>query len=151
MISPLNPENIAEGRVIRANERGFVLEDCEDSWLNISRYAKPAPKLPQVGERVRCQLDAQGYVRSIERLADEERTSYQVEDGVDVEPPEEPWRQVGRTTPTVAEPAPDRDVQIRRMNALSTATAILSSGGQRVDLGEVTALAEILERWICRG
>jgi hypothetical protein len=36
------------------------------------------------------------------------------------------------------------------MNALSTATAIHSSGGQAVDPADVFALAEQLEAWVNR-
>jgi hypothetical protein len=146
MISPLNPENIAEGRVIRANDHGFVLDDCEDSWLNISRYAKPAPRIPHVGARVRATLDGQGYVRSIVILHDEQRTPYEVEDGVDVMPDEEPSRQIEPRLPGTT--VPDKDQRITRMACLNTATAILSSGGRACEPADVLALAAKLEAWV---
>jgi hypothetical protein len=148
MTASLPHDGAVEGRFARVNDHGLQLVG-EDSWLNISRYAKPAPKLPRVGDLAYCVLDKEGYVRSIDVLHDEPRARYDVEDGVDVPAPEEPSRQVERPLP-IGNAVPDKDTQIRRMNALSTATAILSSGGRAVDLGEVTALAEILERWVTR-
>jgi hypothetical protein len=146
MTTPIShAENVTVGVVVRANDHGFVLEG-DDLWLNVSRYAKPAPRLPKPGEYVRATLDGQGYVRTVDVLHDEERVPYQVDDGVDVPPPE---RQVGRSTIVDSAP-PDRDVQIRRMNALSTATAILSSGGRACEPGDVLSLAAKLEAWVGR-
>jgi hypothetical protein len=45
---------------------------------------------------------------------------------------------------------PDKDTRITRMNVLSTATALLSSGYREADPEAVITLAERLERWITR-
>jgi hypothetical protein len=82
-------------------------------------------------------------------LQDEERAPYEVEDGVDVPPPEEPSRQVDQFQP-MGSAAPDRDLRICRQACLNRATAILSSGGQHVDPDDVLALAAMLEAWIGR-
>jgi hypothetical protein len=153
MITPLphSGAEVVEGTVARVNDRGLVL-DGEDCWLNVSRYAKPAPKLPQVGETVRVYLDKDGYIRDVEALRDEERVRYAAGDGVDVPPPEEPSRQVppAQRPPTIVGTSPDKDTQIRRMNAVATATAMLSSGGHAADPDEVLRLAERIERWVSR-
>jgi hypothetical protein len=151
MISPLPHQgDVVDGVVARVNDRGLVL-DGDDLWLNVSRYAKPAPKLPRVGETVRIYLDKDGYIRDVEALRDEERASYQVEDGVDVPPPEGPSRQVERSTSdhSPSDP-PDREVRITRMACLNTATAILSPGGRPADPEAVLALATRLEAWVGR-
>jgi len=44
-----------------------------------------------------------------------------------------------------------RGTMITRMNVLSTATAILSSGGQAAQAWEVINVAELLETWVTRG
>lgn len=53
------------GRVTAVNDKGVKL-DGDDEWLNISKYAKPAPKLPAKGERVTLGMDTQGFIRTIE-------------------------------------------------------------------------------------
>ena len=136
----MNGSEVLTGTVSRVNERGLILND-EDCWLNVSRYAKPAPVLPRVGESVRVYLDKDGYVRDVERVPYE----------VDVPPPEEPSRQVEATRSNGSTAlTPDRDLRICRQAVLNTATAILSSGGLPASPDEVLALAERLEAWVGR-
>jgi hypothetical protein len=145
--------DFVEGVVGRVNERGIQFEGSSE-WLNVSKYAKPAPKLPKPGEHVQLTLDGQGYIRTVDVLHDEARARYEAgppDDGVDIPPPEEPSRQVERNLVTQHDQvAPDKDTQIRRMNALSTATAILSSGGRACEPDDVLALAAQLEAWVGR-
>lgn len=119
------PLEYVEGIVARTNERGFTLRGRE-GWLNLSRYASPAPVVPPEGTTVRVGLDASGFVRSIEALA-------------------APQEQAASTTP-----AGGREQAVTRLACLNTATAILSSGGREADPDDVMALAERLERWVQR-
>jgi hypothetical protein len=119
-------------------------------WLNVSRYAKPTPALPLPGERVRLYLDKGGYIRDIDRVF---YTTYEpTEDGVDVPLPDEPPSRQAEppTPPSQTLSSPDKDVRIARMNALSTATAILSLGGGACELADVLKLAAQLEAWVNR-
>ena len=116
-----------EGTVGRYNERGFTLRE-RDGWLNISRYATPAPPIPNEGARVRAGIDGSGFVRTVEVL----------------EPPPAASRPDGMPV------APAREVAVTRMACLNTATAILSSGGRRTEPADVVSLAEELERWVLR-
>jgi hypothetical protein len=154
MITPLpHTGDVVEGVVSKANERGVLLTG-EDAWINVSKFAQPAPKLPRRGEHVRLHLDRYGFIRDVEALRDEERARYAVvpsEDGVDAPTPEEPSRQVERAeNRPLATNSPDRELRITRMACLNTATAILSSGGRAADPEAVLALATRLEAWVCR-
>ena len=121
-----------EGLVARTNANGFTLKG-RDGWLNLSKYADPQPVIPAVGTTVRVARDKSGYVRTVA-----------------------PWTLQGATAapaPHAAEEPhdrPDKDVQIARMNALTTATAILASGGRTVDTAEVIDVAELLAGWVLR-
>ncbi len=117
-----------EGVVGRCNERGFTLRGRE-GWLNVSRYANPAPPIPGEGATVRVGIDSSGYVRTVELLAPA------------------PAEESAGATPAAG---PGRETSVTRMACLNTATAILSSGGRAADLEEVLALAERLERWVLR-
>jgi hypothetical protein len=149
MILPLNGGDVVDGVVARRNERGLILEG-EDVWLNVSRYAKPSPALPLPGERVRLYLDKDGYIRDVDRISYAVRGA--AEDGVDVPPPDDevPSRQIEATPPSGAVSPPDKDVRSTRMNALTTATAILSSGGRACEVADVLRLAAQLEAWVNR-
>ena len=107
----------AEGMVTRVSAHGFQLRG-RDGWLNLSRYAKPAPALPQTGMAVRVGLDARGFVRSIGAAPTSTglTLSHQTEPVREMEAPE-----------TRERLPPNTDTRITRMNVLSTATAILSS------------------------
>ena len=56
------------GTVSRVNGKGFQIAEL-DGWLNISKYASPAPTMPTVGERVNITIDKSGFVRKIEPIA----------------------------------------------------------------------------------
>src|SRR5207253_7689808 len=116
-----------EGTIGRSNEKGFTLSG-RDGWLNLSRYADPAPSIPVEGTGVRVGLDKAGFVRTIELLAGAAS----------------PWEGSGQSTPV------DRDLRILRQAVLNTATAILSSGGRSVSTEDVLAVAEQLEQWVLR-
>jgi hypothetical protein len=148
VITPLNGGDVVDGVVARRNERGILLEG-ESGWLNVSRYANPAPALPLPGERVRLYLDKDGYIKDVERVV--YTTEGPAEDGVDPEPDDAvPSRQVEASPPSREASLPDKDTRITRMNALSTATAILSSGGRACEVADVLKLAAQLESWVNR-
>jgi hypothetical protein len=119
------------GTVTKVNGTGFRIAE-QEGWLNISKYAKPAPAMPEVGQRVRVFLDKSGYVRTIEALEE-----------VPVEP-EIPAPALSKVAP------PCKDTVISRLAVLNTATAILSSGGRQTDGTAVMALAGQLEAWAHR-
>ncbi len=52
------------GTVTKTNGNGFRIAE-QEGWLNISKFAKPAPDMPAAGQRVRISLDESGYVRAI--------------------------------------------------------------------------------------
>jgi hypothetical protein len=118
--------------VSRTNGTGFRVVEG-DEWLNISKYAKPAPAMPEVGQRVRVSLDKSGYVRAIEP-GEELPAKPEIPAGVSA----------SAGTP------PCKDTVISRLAVLNTATAILSSGGRQADGTAVMALAEKLEAWAHR-
>lgn len=121
------------GVVEAANPRGFLLAG-RDGWLNISRYADPAPEIPAEGSLVRVGLDKAGFVRSIEVEAEAERPAVAVQE----------------TAGGYGQTFGVRDQRIMRQAVLNTATAILSSGGREAEPDEVVALAERLESWVTR-
>jgi hypothetical protein len=147
VITPLNGGDVVDGVVARRNERGILLEG-ESGWLNVSRYANPAPALPLPGERVRLYLDEDGYIRDVERVV--YSTHGPAEDGVDPEPDDAVAGQVEAAPLFRAASLPDKDTRITRMATLNTATAILSSGGRTCELADVLKLAAQLEVWVNR-
>jgi hypothetical protein len=148
MITPLNGGDVVDGVVARRNERGILLQG-ENVWLNVSRYATPAPALPLPGERVRLYLDKDGYIRDVDRVA--YSTNGPAEDGVDPEPDDAvPARQLEAPSGGDTVSPPDKDTRIARMNVLTTATAILSSGGRACEVADVLKLAAQLEAWVNR-
>lgn len=122
------------GVVEAANPRGLLLAG-RDGWLNISRYADPAPAIPSEGSLVRLGLDKAGFVRTIEVEAEGERPASAA---------------VSETAGSYGQTFGLRDQRIMRQAVLNTATAILSSGGREADADEVVALAERLEGWVTR-
>ena len=122
------------GMVEAANPRGFLLAG-RDGWLNISRYADPAPEIPAEGSLVRVGLDKAGFVRSIEVEAEAERPAITA---------------VAEQAGGYGQSFGVRDQRIMRQAVLNTATAILSSGGRAAEPDEVVALAERLESWVTR-
>jgi hypothetical protein len=142
------------GVVSRVAGHGFQLAG-RDSWLNLSKYAKPAPLLPRGGMHVEVGLDRAGYVRAVHLLAAPQEDSpanaaaraskllYPSDD--------QPAPAVEqRTDHSVPNAPPDRDTRIMRQAVLNTATAILGSGGRGVNGADVLALAATLEGWVSR-
>jgi hypothetical protein len=129
---------VIEGVITRVNSSGFMLKGRE-TWENISKYADPKPAVPPTGARVRCTLDRSGYVRAVEQVNASPAYSggYNAVKNAAVS-------EGDSLTPG------DRDTRIVRMNAITNATAILSSGGQVVDIGQVVEHAATLEAWVTR-
>jgi len=120
------------GVVSAVHGNGFRLRD-RDGFLNISRFCDPVPAMPAVGEAVAVGVDAKGYVRTIASVAVAGEL-----DALD-----------DRPVPAPAGP-PNKDTQIRRMHALTTATSILASGNQRAEPAAVLTLAATLVAWVER-
>ncbi len=116
------------GVVTCSNAKGFQLEG-RDGWLNISKFAAGVAA-PERGARVRVGLDKSGFVRTVETVS----------------PIGENVGNESATTGT----RPDRQTAITRMACLNTATALLSCGGQPMELGAVIELAGTLEAWVTR-
>jgi hypothetical protein len=128
----------------RTNGHGFQIED--GTWLNWSKFADPSHvRMPGVGDCVRVELDGAGYIRHLQFLGKPNP----------VEPPAIESAPVAEPiAPASVAPRLEQDVRgtmITRMNVLSTATAILASGGGAATPDEVMALAERLESWVIRG
>jgi hypothetical protein len=118
---------------VASNQRGFKLQG-RDGWINLSKWAE-VPAIPINGTPVLVTVDAQGYCRSIQHSATAPMSK-----------PEQPASDAPELPATVP---PDKDTQIRRMNAVTSAVAALSTVGP-VDEAELFALAERIERWVCR-
>jgi hypothetical protein len=115
------------GTVGRVNQSGFTLAGRE-GWLNVSKYASPAPSVPREGTQVRVGLDKSGFVRTVEIVPSS--------DGAESAAP----------TSVI-----DRDIRIMRQAVINSAIAILSSGGRAVeDPNAVLEVAEQLEAWVTR-
>jgi hypothetical protein len=136
MTEPLTTLDVT---ITRVSEKGFKVAEG-DRWLNWSRFASDHATL-LVGARVRVTLDGREFVRAVEI----------------VEAPK-PAPGAASSESALGEPIAltlgiqqdDRGTVISRMNVLSTATAILSSGGRATDVEAVIELAERLEKWITR-
>jgi hypothetical protein len=126
-----------EGTVARVNGSGFQLTG-RPGWLNLSKFARPAPALPGEGERVAVSLDGRGYVRAVERLA------APLPDAAPVS------ASGGEGEASSPASPPDKDMRIVRMNALSNAIAVLASGGRAVQAADVFTLAAQFEGWVNR-
>lgn len=115
------------GTVVKVHNRGFQLEG-HDGWLNVSKYANPAPEIPSAGQVVTVAIDRSGFVREIGR------------------PDPQPAAQL--------EPAPsgpaNRERVVTRLACMNTATAILSAGNKPVKSEDVLTLAARLEAWANR-
>jgi len=134
--------------VVQTNGNGFKTSDGR--WLNFSRYAVPSEVvMPSVGETVKVMIDSAGYVRKLAAP----------QPALSVEPPppvvaSAPAPVAEPVAPANVAPRLEQDVRgtmITRMNVLSTATAILASGGGAATEDEVIALAGRLEAWVTRG
>jgi len=142
---PTKPNaNALEGIVTAANGYRFTLDGEEWTW---TKFRQPEDfVMPAVGDRVSFSLDRGGYVCRVTVLEAAERSA----PGVQLAPVagggerESVILEGGLTTD-------DRGRAIARMNALTTATAILSSGGGATTADEVFALGRLIEAWIFRG
>jgi hypothetical protein len=70
-----NGATVLEGTVEATNERGLRLGG---EWLNVSKF-KPIP-LPAPGARVRAEVDAKGFLKSVDVLDDAPATAPQRDD-----------------------------------------------------------------------
>jgi len=132
--------------VTRTNGNGFQVEDGD--WLNWSKFAHPGEvRMPGVGASVRVELDKAGYIRQLQFLGESTWVDPHAVASAPA-PVAEP------IAPASVAPRLEQDVRgtlITRMNVLSTATAILASGGGAATPDEVIALAGRLEAWVTRG
>lgn len=117
--------NEVAGVVAIVNDKGLKL-DGADSWLNWSRYAADRCR-PDKGQRVRCLVDAQGFLRAVE-----------------------PVPSAAVESAPCATNEPTRDRVITRQWAVNAATAILGSGSRAVDAPAAVKLAAQLEAWVLR-
>ncbi len=113
------------GVISKVNGSGFLLEGRQ-GWLNLSRFARPAPEIPPVGTRVVVSLDNQGFVRGVE-IDDDGRH------------PAVPATQARLPL----DPA-------NRRCALQIAATVMRDRGERVKTPELLSLAEALEEWLAR-
>lgn len=132
------------GTVAQVNKTGLKLEEAGEngSWLNVSRYASPAPTMPERGAKVSLGLDGKGFIRTIEVLPSKANgNGHKVEPTPTVEP-----------FPSPADASlPCTDRRISRLACLNTAVNILASGGRAIeDPSEVAHLAARLEKWVYR-
>jgi len=111
--------------IARVTGRGFTTRERPNTWLNLSRYAKPT--IPPADTEVRVTLDADGYVRAIEAI---------------LSPPElTPADTEQHPTP------PTKDATIVRMAAIKAAARLM---GADSGTDSVLALAAKLGDWIKR-
>jgi hypothetical protein len=127
-----------EGVVERVHGNGFRLAGRE-GFLNLSKFAIPAPAMPTEGQRVAVGIDKGGFVREVIVARD-------LAGGQDLPPADARVIGTDGTTPA------DRETRITRMACLNTATAILTTRNARggVDVAEVLSVAAELERWVLR-
>lgn len=108
------PTEQVEGVVQAVNPTGLKIAGA---WLNVSRF-KPIA-LPDVGAHVRLEVDARGYIQSLEVVEDQAKS-----------------RREARI--------PSRDRQIARLTVLKAAAHFAAA---RTDLKSADVLA-IAERWL---
>lgn len=116
------------GTVTCTNGHGFRLGE---EWVNISRYAHPAPELPPVGAQVECGVDKSGYVHSITVVS----------------------RAASDAPASGTSDAPDRETRITRMASINAAIELLKTGVAKsgpLSVDAVLATAERLEGWVNR-
>jgi hypothetical protein len=127
------------GVVTRTNEHGFCLEGHE-GWLNISKYAKPAPLMPAKEQAVSIGLDKAGYVRTIEPVQQAPAMSKAATG--------DPAPAIAPETP--ATPEDNRQLLIVRECALKAAVELATIGAMANDVAGTLAIAEQLEAWVLR-
>jgi hypothetical protein len=123
-----------DGIVSRTNGSGFKLEG-HDRWLNLSKFGKPAPTMPSVGEHVHLSLNAKGYVTNIKSLS---------------------LAQVNRAQSSELQNAegslsvPPREAVITRLSVINSAISVLKTDSRPIDLRQVLDTAAKLEAWASR-
>ncbi len=125
---------ILEGTVTTVNDKGFKL-DNEATWLNPSKFAKPAPMMPAKGDRVRVTLDNAGFVRYVEPA----RGPVVEESAAD-----KPVVEASATTED------RRQVLIVRQACIKAACELATVGGMTDNVQDVLSIAEQLEAWVLR-
>lgn len=141
-----------DGVITAANAKGVKLNNG-DQWLNVSKFGDPVV-IPPTGTQVRVGLDKSGFIRSIVPM----NGGFQQSSPQYQQPPAQQYQQQPQYAPQQGgyepeppqNPAPSRDQQIARMNALTNAVACLASGGQVAEVGAVFDLAGEFEAWVLR-
>jgi hypothetical protein len=116
------------GLVTKVNATGFQLQERPGAWQNISKFADPAPALPEVGQRVRVGVDPKGFARTIEPM-DAPAAALEV----------------AASTPA----ATPRDVAITRLAVLKAAARFLADTPEAKS-SNVLEVAERWEAWVTR-
>lgn len=123
------------GIVTRTNGTGFCI-DGHEGWLNVSKYAKPAPMIPAKGQAVNVGLDKAGFVRTIEPLP---------------QAPVTPESQAPASSNEPQETTEDRKQRlIVRQCVLKVAADLATIGQMAEDVPGVLSIAEQLEAWVLR-
>lgn len=168
---------LLEVNVVHVKDNGF--KDDTGSWRNWSKFAAPGQVImPAAGDTVRVGLDSKGFIRQLAIVGPNGAAQHPPAAAPAVqlapatlqalaatrkpEPPAETVAEPNWLTMQPGAPQPERIVlsggletddrgrAIARMNAMTTATAILSSGGGAATADEVLDLATRLEAWIFR-
>jgi hypothetical protein len=129
------PTTTLTATIARSNGKGFQTQEQPGVWLNLSKFAEPAPVVPPVGTACRLTLDAAGFVRAIEPLD---------QSGPALPPLElEPRDQLPTGAP------PSRETTITRLACLKAAAEFLAprEGAKHADVLEVAAR---FEAWTMR-
>lgn len=128
----------------------------QEGWLNISKFAKPTPAMPQVGERVRIGLDKSGFVRAIEPIAEAPTKVAPAPIAVRQAAPAVVATPAASAT-EVAGTAPDRDRLIVRQTCVKAAAEVAAGypkTGAFLDAatlaGIALQIAEQFEAWVYR-
>lgn len=115
-------------RFARVNERGFVTQERPGEWLNLSKYANPAPAIPPAGTPVRLTLDKAGLVRAVEPVVS--------------------GRSPADTVPTATLPLPLPEARESRRLALLAAAAVILAPRGEAKTADVVRVAEAWEGWV---
>jgi hypothetical protein len=117
--------------IARTNGTGFTTQEEPGRWFNVSKWADPRPDIPPKGTPVRLQLDAGGFVRSIEPLE------------LAPHPNGSQPRQEAPTAP------PARERVITRLACLKAAVTFCASRPE-AKCGDVLTVAAGWEAWVNR-
>jgi len=122
-------------------------------WLRWSKFAEPSNVImPDAGMRVQVGLDKAGFIKSCRPLPPPRPAPATLAALASTRKPEPDWLdEPERVVLAGGLETDDRGRAIARMNSMTSAIALLSSGGQVVDSTEAFALARMIETWIFRG